>query len=62
MANSRRIKNNATSSQFMNGEDIDGRPISGANSRSRRPGLFVQCLHRHERCLEKQIIDACLEC
>ena len=61
MVNSRRVKDKSTSLLFMNREDIDGRPISGAN-RTRR--LFVQCHHRHERLLEQQtIVDAYLgEC
>ena len=48
--------------QFVNGEDIDGRPISGVN-RIRRRRLFVQHLRRnrsHESLLGEDTIDACL--
>ena len=47
MVNSRRIKDKATSSLFMNREDIDGRLISVNGTHRHR--LFVR---RHERLLE----------
>ena len=63
MVKSRGIKDKATSLLLMNGVDIDGRPISGAN-RTRRHSFFVQHLRRHERLLKQQtIVDAFLgEC
>ena len=65
MVDSRRIKDKATSLLFMNGEDIDGRVILGANG-TRRHRLFGQYLQTggHERLLEqKRTVDPYLgEC